>query len=298
MVERLFIYNKNLNKRILMNMEDADYLLYEGGIDWGGIEVVHNTSQYVQQIGNTITDSTVGTRDISISGWIIGSEKEINDKKKTLSSMINPLHDLTIEVDKWKISGKPSTNVKYSKNYEENNDKMCKFLIQIFCSFPLFTASDVKEGYITSSIGLFSFPLVIKKDGISMSYRTKNYFVDIINDGAFEIGCEIVFEANGIVNNPTLLNVNTGERIKINKTLYSGEKIIVNTKKGNRSVKNQNNEDYYEFFDFDNSWLQLNVGTNTFTYYTTNSFGERDETYKNMDLKIRYNICEMNLDEE
>lgn len=297
MVEKLSLYNGYLNKRISMDMDDADYLLYEGGIDWGSIGVTHNTSQYVQQIGNTITDTTIGTRDIKISGWIIGTEVEINEKKKVLSSMINPLHDLVIEIDKWNITGRPSSNVTYSNSMNENNEKMCKFLIQIFCSFPLFTASDTKEGNITSSIGLFNFPLIIPAEGITMSYRTKNYFVDIINDGAFEIGCKIVFEAHGIVNNPTILNVNTREKITINKSLISGENVIVNTKKGNRSVLNQNGEDYFEFFDFDSSWMQLNVGVNTFTYYTENN-GERDETYKNMDLKILYNICEMNLDEE
>ena len=121
MVEELMITNTSLNITCIMNMDDADYLLYEGCIDWGNISITHNTFQYSQQIGKSLTNSVVGTRDISISGWIIGTKEEIESKKKRLSTIINPLNDVEIDVGKWRMTGRPSSNVSFSNNRTENN---------------------------------------------------------------------------------------------------------------------------------------------------------------------------------
>ena len=107
MVEELMITNTSLNITCIMNMDDADYLLYEGCIDWGNISITHNTFQYSQQIGKSLTNSVVGTRDISISGWIIGTKEEIESKKKRLSTIIKRLNDVEIDVGKWKMKGRP-----------------------------------------------------------------------------------------------------------------------------------------------------------------------------------------------
>ena len=63
MVEELMITNTSLDIACIMNMDDADYLLYEGCIDWGNISITHNTFQYSRQIGKSLSDDAVGTSD-------------------------------------------------------------------------------------------------------------------------------------------------------------------------------------------------------------------------------------------
>lgn len=303
MVESLYIENPTLNKKVLFDMENADYLLYEGGIDWGSINISHNTFQYSQQVGETITDTVIGTRDVSISGWIIGKTiKEIEKKKKNLATLINPLNLVNVDVGDYRIQGKPNSNVTFSKTYQENNDKMCKFLIQIFCSFPLFKSIKTFGSKLVDSSGAFKFPWILPQSGVIMSLRRESAFTEINNTGTVEIGCKIILQAHGAVNNPTLINVSNNKRIRIDKVLNAGETVEINTEIGNRSVigKIGNNpfENYLDYFNLDNDWLSLPVGISMFTAKSYDEYGEEDTTYKLLDVTIQYNVCFSNLENE
>ena len=82
MVESIKIKNLATNVVKSFDMSEADYLIYEGAIDWGTVAVNHNTFSYPTQIGAYITNTVIGTRDISINGWIIGETLEEIEKKK------------------------------------------------------------------------------------------------------------------------------------------------------------------------------------------------------------------------
>lgn len=302
MVESLTIRNiaNNLTKRF--DMSDASYLIYEGSVDWGSVGVSHSTFSFPDQIGEYISNTSIGTRDISINGWIIGDTiDEINNKKKELSKLINPLNDVEIRACDYTITGRPSSNVTFGKNLKENSIVAVKFLIQIFCENPMFKSVNAISVDVAEVIGSFSFPLVLKKNGNILGYRKKTLFTDLQNDGAVDVGMLITFEANGTVNNPEILNVNTHEKIRINKTLEDGEIIEINTLQGSRSVigiLNGKRLNYFKYFDFDNIWLQLPVGLSTFTYRTYDNLGERDDTYKKLLVNIKYYTQLYNLGEE
>lgn len=311
LVEKLTIENESVKQKLLFDMDNADYLLYEGGSDWGSISVDHESFRFPTQTGETITFSAIGTRDISIAGWIIGKTlAEIEKKKRTLSVVINPMQEIHIDVGSYRLDGKPSSNVTYSKTYQENNDVMCKFLIQVFCPFPLFKYRGGIEKTSETITGMFHFPLIIHKNlpvtnGLTFSKIKNERFVDILNDGTVAVGCTITMRVankrNAIVNNPTLINISTRQQIKINKVLQIGEAVIINTTKGQRDViggVNGKYQNYLDYFDLDNTWLEIPVGMSTYTVRTYNAAGNPDDTYKYLDLSIVYAPCKFNLDEE
>lgn len=285
-----------------MNMDDADYLLYEGSINWGNISITHNTFQYSQQIGKSLTNSVVGTRDVSISGWIIGTKDEIGAKKKRLSTIINPLDDVEIDVGSWRIAGRPSSNVTFSTNRTENNSVVCKFLIQIYCPYPLFTSIRLYGRKLSEDEGMFKFPWILPSTGVIMSTRKLSSITAITNAGNVEVGCIITLEAKSTVNNPRIINLSTGEYIKINKTMVTGEVITINTTKGSRSVVghigNAEDTNYFDYFDFDNVWLQLPVGSTSVGYRTYDDEGKEDVTYKNLIVTIKYRLSALNMEDE
>ena len=210
MVEELNIVNLNTGLSLLFNMDNADYLIYEGGIDWGEINTTHNTYAYSSLLGEYPTNTIIGTRDISISGWIVGkTEEEIFQKKEKLSMFFNPLHTLRIKKGEYGIDGLPNTNVKFSSTYKENNDKMCKFLLQIFCPFPLFTKNDDFSISMVDIVPMWRFPWIIPEEGYVMSAMKNTRFQAVVNDGAINVGLRLVLEANGTVNNPTLISITT-----------------------------------------------------------------------------------------
>ena len=213
-------------------------------------------------------------------------------KKDILSKHINPLQDVTIITGDYCISGRPDANVKYGNSYEENNDVMCKFLIQIFCSQPMFLLTNAIDVNVADTQGMFAFPLIFKPIGIILGLRKKSLFTDIINDGAIEVGMTVTIEAQGTTLNPTIINVNTNERMRLNKTMRPGEKVVINTNKGERSVYgylNGKKVNYFDYFDFDNAWLQVPNGVSTFTYKTyEDDYVTENDTYKNMNVTISY----------
>lgn len=291
-------------------MDQADYLLYEGGTDWGTIQVDHESFRFPDQTGETITFSALGTRDVGINGWIIGKTlNEIETKKRILSVVINPLQLVHVDIGDYRIDAKPAANVAFSNTYQENNDVMCKFLIQLFCPFPLFRyRTGIKKTSARIS-GKFHFPLVLapkgnqKKDLVFSVIETFR-FLDIINDGTVEVGCTITFRCNrkreAYVNNPTLININTRQQIRINKTLARGETVIITTEKGKRDVMGGTTTlaSYLDYFDLDNTWLTIPVGISTYAIRTYDAAGNQDDSYKYLDVSIVYNPCKLNLDNE
>lgn len=301
MVDSLMFANLTTNQEFKMDMYNADYLLYEGGIDWGTIDINHNTSKYPLQVGVDILNTVYGTRDVSISGWIIGkTEEEIFKKKDVLSKTVNPYDDIRITVGNFCISGKPQTNVRYSYTMQENNEKMCKFLIEIFCPFPLFQGKSDTEVSLSQVIPMWHFDWIIPRIGMPLSVRKQSLFTDVMNDGNVDVGCEIEIVANGVVNNLTIINVYTQEFIKINKILHSGE-IVVFTSRGNKSLYGYIDgvkTSYMDYLDFDSTWFTIKPGRNVFTFKTYDENGEVDNTYKNAEIKMKYNPCLLNLREE
>lgn len=301
MVEQLVITNNKLGESLEMDMSTANYLIYEGSVDWGNVEVSHSTYQYPSLAGKYITNTALGSRSVSIAGWIVGTQSEIYSKKLALSRCINPLDEVSISVGDYQIIGKPDSSVSFGKDRAENNTVMCKFLIQILCPFPLFKLKKAIRKPLSSDIPAFHFPLIIPKDGIIMSHRQRNLFVDVVNDGTVEIGCTFIFKAKGTVNNPSVIDVDTSKRIKINKTLNAGEEVHISTEDGNKYVKgfvDGEELNYYRYFDYDNEYLKLASGYTTFTYLTETDEGERDDTYNMLEIYVVFNPCRMNLEEE
>lgn len=301
MIDRLTITNLDTKNVIEMDMYNANYLLYEGGIDWGKIDVDHNTFKYPNQTGKYVTNTNLGTRDISISGWIIGkTEQDIFTKKETLSKVINPTNTLRVSAGKYGINCRPSSNVKFANTYAENNSVMCKFLISLFCPFPLFDLDSDVVVVMADVTPLFMFDWIIPPEGMALSVRKRSTFTDIVNTGTLKVGCVIKLVATGLVNNPRIINVHTQEFMQINKSLEAGEEVVINTK-DNRfiyGVKNGVKESYLDYFDFDSDWLMLEEGLNTLTYKTYTDTGVEDDTYKNLNIQISYNPCVFNLKEE
>lgn len=300
MIDNLLIVNKSTSKSIRMDMNKADFLLFEGGIDLGSVETKHNTFSYTSQIGEYITGTILGKRNISISGWIIGkSEQEIFSKKDTLSKTINPFNDLRIQFGEYGIDCRAETNVSFSKSYKENNDRMCKFLIKLLCPFPLFNKNSDISYTLVEERGAFRMPWVIT-DKTILSWVEASTLTDVVNEGPIPVGVRIVLTAKGVVNNPTIILVETQEKAKLNKVMTDGETIEISSQKERYVIGTINGvtENYLDYLDYDSTWLQLKPGENRIAIKTYNDSGIEDSSVNNLEVNIYYNPCLFNLKEE
>lgn len=270
MIESLVLTNTVTLQSVLLDKDNSYLVLDEA--DLGTVEGTHHSYKYVNQVGVYIDSTTLEQRTVAISGWVIGDTyDELRENKKVLNRLVNPLHPIDAVVqEKYKLTFKPDYSVKYSVSYEENNEILCKFLIQGTCADPMFTTKDKQSALVASTIPKFRFPLIIPKNaGILMGLREPSLLATLNNGGDIDTGLLVTFSCTSTVTNPSLLNVDTREFIKVNKTMSAGEQIVISTGSGEKYIKgivNGVEYNYFKYMDFDSTWLQLHVGENTLKY--------------------------------
>lgn len=270
MIESLILTNTVTLQSVLLDKDNSYFVLDEA--DLGTVEGTHHSYKYVSQVGVYIDSTTLEQRTVAISGWVIGDTYDgLRKNKKILNRLVNPLHTIDAVIqEKYKLTFKPDYSVKYSVSYKENNEVLCKFLIQGTCADPMFTTKDKQSALIASTIPKFRFPLVIPQGtGILMGLREPSLLATLNNGGDIDTGLLVTFSCTSTVTNPSLLNVDTREFIKVNKTMSAGEQIVISTGSGEKYIKgivDGVEYNYFKYMDFDSTWLQLHTGENTLKY--------------------------------
>lgn len=270
MIESITLKNLVTNQSILIDKTTSDWVL--GEIDLGTVEGNHHSYKYVNQVGVYIDSTSLEERAVSIPGWVIGEDlADMKDNMTVLNHLVNPQHELELTLfDQYVLRFKPDYSIKYATPYEENNEVLCQFLIQGTCADPMFSTKNGILTQIALVLPKFHFPLIIPKDkGIILGLRQPNLLATIVNDGDIDTGMVIEFSCNTTVVNPSLLHVETQEFIKINKTITPGETITVSTVSGNKYVKGYHDgqtENYFKYWDWDSTWLQMYRGVNVLKY--------------------------------
>lgn len=310
----------NLTTGVELSMGKARgfaYILDTDGIVWNDVQATHNSYVNLTGVGNTITSSKLETRTVSVTGKVcpthtnkqiaelydlstvaeIAAKKieEIEEYKKYLSQLINPLHYIRVISNDYYIQGKPQASVNFSPNWKENNEVYCKFTFSLECNDPLFHSKASNETQLSGTFGGFHFPVVIPSpNGMHFGIRKSYQLVNVSNSGDISLGGIIHLKATGTVVNPVLTNVNTQEFIKINKTLSSGEVIEIDTtnRKIRGSVDGETFTNYFAYWNFDNTWFQFDVGDTLFGFSTA------DQTYKNLNMWIEINKSYYSMEEQ
>lgn len=274
MVERIILKKvKNSEELVLDMVSTPEYVLKS--VDWGTIKSTHQSYKYVNQVGVTISNTSLESRSITIEGWIVAANSiHMDNLKKKLNSFVNPQDAIELYYGKYMIQFIPDETVKYANGHSENNDAFCKFIITGTCPNPLFTNVNESMLIFATTIPKFRFPLILSSSspekGVVFGSRTNSLIINVLNEGAVSSGMRIVFRASGNVVNPKLINVDTQENFILNKTLIADEEVVINTNIGEKSIRgrigNLPYKNYYMYKDIDSSWLQLNVGDNLFRY--------------------------------
>ena len=122
----------SLTGRGTLFLKKGEYWSYWlGPVDWGQVEGQHQTYSYYNQVGESIVSTTVGTRPLSITGWVMDSGTgDLQSRCDYLNAFISPVEDYALEYKGKKIQFRPDTSVVYSPEYKKNNEMVRRFLIQ------------------------------------------------------------------------------------------------------------------------------------------------------------------------
>lgn len=274
MVESIRLQNVQTRAGLNLDMVTTpDYIL--DSVDWGTVESTHHSYKYVNQIGVYVTGTSLETRKVTIVGWIIAdTELMMSQRKGVLNRFFNPQQAVDLSYKTYVLRFLPDNSVRYSITMADNNEVMCKFQVTGFCPDPLFAEQVENKIVAASTQAMFHFPLIIKPQpnppgGVVFGLRQPSLIVGITNSGSVEVGMKIIFRAKGSLDSPSLINVNTQQYFKVNKTMVAGEEIEVNTIIGEKKIVGTVNgitSNYFKYRDLSSTWLQLAVGDNLFRY--------------------------------
>lgn len=143
--------------------------------------------------------------------------------------------------------------------------------ISIICPQPYFYDVNTDIISFSGTINLFEFPFSIPVEGVPFSEILTNQMKSVSNIGDIETGLIFEIEATGNIVEPTIYNIDTLERMTLNEELLAGDKLTIDTRNRNKSIKLERDgitTNLINKMSRDSTWLNVAMGVNTFTYKT------------------------------
>lgn len=228
----------SLSGRGTLFLRSGEYWGYWlGPVDWGQARGQHQTYNYYNQVGKSIVDTTVGTRPLSITGWVVDGEGKIQDRCDFLNAFISPMEDYELEYKGKKIGFRPDISVAYSREYIKNNEKVRRFLIQGTCPFPLFSDQNDTAVPFQQTGNRFVFPTNFGQlEPLVFAVTGQAYSIHVNNRGGFSAAFIVRIRFSGEVQNPQIKNLTTGKMVGVNRTFARGEQLEISTSPGSKHM--------------------------------------------------------------
>lgn len=141
--------------------------------------------------------------------------------------------------------------------------------VSIICPQPFWR--DLTETYTNASNveKLFEFPFAIESDGVELSAVDNANSTTVLNDGTVQTGLRFEIVATVRSLQPRIYNLETGEYMGFYVDLFPGERLVVNTTNGSKSVTHiaDGVETNYIHTIMEGSvWHQLAPGATEYSY--------------------------------
>lgn len=238
----------------------ASRVVVEKVTSFGAQNVDFQTTASNREIGERLDHQKVDPKTMSIRGTIIGKSDAI---RQQMMHVITPLakskliYNDTYELD---VYVKTSPDVeKYSSN--------AKFNFTLYAPYPYWKKKEKDTTTLVGYRALFSFPWNISDPNpFQFSEFSEVGYVTVVNDGEAPAYWTVEFLALDEVTKPRIYNMETGEYVRILKTMAEGEKITISTEGDELTVTitaaDGTVSDGFRHLDVDSMPFKLAVGEN------------------------------------
>jgi len=225
-----------------------------------------NTFQAPEQDGAFFISSALDMRNITLEGTVVAdTPDEAYELRRRLLYVFTPKKQ-----GMFFYRGKQiPCVVEEAALTASSRERAPNFFISLLCPSPFFETPDEVRVELAAWESKFEFALEIPPSGIEFGVRQPSQIITVDNIGDVACGCKIVFKALGTVQNPEIMNVDTGEYIRINKTMAAGEEIHVYTHFAGKRIVNlvgQAEQNAFHFLDVGSTFIQLAAGRNVLRY--------------------------------
>lgn len=239
------------------------------------------------QDGVSITGSSLESRNIVLEGKIINSNGiNIQSYRNTLLSVFNPKLDGKLIIDLGNEQRQIECKVEQAPYFSSDRGRHHQdFSISLISPNPYFRDIADSKADISTETGNIEFPLEIPTEGLELSIRTISFITNIYNQGDVDTPIKVRLKATGTVINPIIENLDTGEFIRVKRTLAEGDTLEINTAFGNKRVEiikpDGSRENVFHYIDYKSTFFSLSDGDNTIKY-------DAEVGENNLDVSIYY----------
>jgi len=244
------------------------------------------TIQSMGQDGDTYVGGRIAQREIEITGSIREPNRErAFGLRRRLTHVINPQLAAT-------LTYRFGDTVRVIDCHPDNAPSFSRpavllgFSVSLTCPNPFWRDAGESAEQIAEWRGAWEFPFEIPIDtGMEFGHRAPSLIATVVNRGDVRAGMRVEFRAVGPLTDPSLLNINTREFIKLNCSMVAGDVITVTTHFGRKGVRLRRGgveSDAFQLIDPDSTYLLLDIGINQFRY-------DAGSNLNNLEVTIFYN---------
>ena len=151
--------------------------------------------------------------------------------------------------------------------------------ISIICPYPYFKSLSEILQTLSHTNALFTFPFTIELNNpvVISEYTTGG--INVYNSSESDTGTMIEIDISNSVSSIELKNTTTGDDLVLNYSFQSGDKVIINTNKGQKSISLIRNgviSNLFSSLEQGSVFFQLAAGSNFFEYLADNEASSND----------------------
>lgn len=218
------------------------------------------TTKSNREIGEKLEHQMVQPKTLTIRGTLLG---RCDAARKQLTHVIAPLaKGKLIFDDTYELT----VYVKASPDIDRNAAN-ARFNLSFYSPYPLWLKREKSKTTLVGLKALFSFPWNISDPNpFAFSEYVEIGYVNVKNDGEAPAYWTVTFSALDELTNPRIYNMETGEYVKILKTMNNGEQITVSTEGDELTVictgADGVETDGFKYLDIESEPFKLAVGDN------------------------------------
>ena len=238
----------------------ASGFVVEQATSYGAQNVDFDTTRSNREIGETLQHQSVSPKTLTIRGTLMG---DCAGKRDQMNHVLAPLAKGRLiynDTRSMEVYVKTSPDIeRYSGN--------ARFSVSFYAPFPYWAEKDKVNQVLVGYEPQFMFPWNISDpEPFYLSKAAQVGYVTVVNEGEAPVGWTISFLALSAVKNPFVQSIDTGETVKVLKTMAENETLTISTEGEELTVTltaaDGTETDGFEFLDIDSVPFRLSLGEN------------------------------------
>lgn len=238
----------------------ASGFVVEQATSYGAQNVDFDTTRSNREIGETLQHQSVSPKTLTIRGTLLGDCAAARNQMNHVLAPLAKGRLIYNNTSSMEVYVKTSPDIeRYSAN--------ARFSVSFYAPFPYWVEKDKVNQVLVGYEPQFMFPWNISDPNpFYLSKLAQVGYVTVANEGEAPVGWTISFLALSAVKNPFVQSIDTGETVKVLKTMTENEMLTISTEGEELTVTltaaDGTETDGFEYLDIDSVPFRLSLGEN------------------------------------